>query len=237
MARTGLRMMPTFPSPPLEFRTVGFPQYGFKASLSGGAFLDDSPFKPAPGIRGSASSLRHPSHASAVARSYRGSGSAFVHASACRCARRLPFSTPGVLGSGPSSVVSVHLRLLRPHPPVSRAHRDFAARRLIRDAFAVRERRGDPRDLPYFRCRALPRMPPTLRRWVRPAVPFLLQGDTRLPRLINESPPTTPASASNSRRGLYFDAASFASSYGPRVCQALQTGYDDVVSRAHRLAF
>ena len=26
-ARTGLRMMPTFPPPPLKFRTVGFPQY------------------------------------------------------------------------------------------------------------------------------------------------------------------------------------------------------------------
>src|SRR5262245_24586790 len=35
MARTGLRMMPTSPSPSLKFRTAGFPQYGFKASLSG----------------------------------------------------------------------------------------------------------------------------------------------------------------------------------------------------------
>ncbi len=34
MARTGLRMMPTFPSPPLKFRTAGFPQYGFKAGIS-----------------------------------------------------------------------------------------------------------------------------------------------------------------------------------------------------------
>src|SRR6516164_8112190 len=37
MARIGLRMMPTFPSSPLKFRTVGFPQYGFKAGLSKGA--------------------------------------------------------------------------------------------------------------------------------------------------------------------------------------------------------
>ncbi len=64
-------------------------------------------------------------------------------------------STPGVLGSGPSSVVSVHHGLLRPHPPVSRAHRDFTALRLIHDAFAVRERLGCPRDLPYFHCRAV----------------------------------------------------------------------------------
>ena len=39
MARTGLRMMPTFPSPSLKFRTAGFPQYGFKAGVSDGAFL------------------------------------------------------------------------------------------------------------------------------------------------------------------------------------------------------
>jgi hypothetical protein len=38
MARTGLRMMPTFPSPPLKFRTAGFPRYGFKAGISDGAF-------------------------------------------------------------------------------------------------------------------------------------------------------------------------------------------------------
>ena len=38
MARTGLRMMPTFPSSPLKFRTAGFPRYGFKAGLSDEAF-------------------------------------------------------------------------------------------------------------------------------------------------------------------------------------------------------
>src|SRR5437867_7415719 len=32
-------MMPTFPSPPLKFRTAGFPRYGFKASMSDRAFL------------------------------------------------------------------------------------------------------------------------------------------------------------------------------------------------------
>jgi hypothetical protein len=38
MARIGLRMMPPFPWSPLKFRTAGFPQYGFKAGVSGGAF-------------------------------------------------------------------------------------------------------------------------------------------------------------------------------------------------------
>jgi hypothetical protein len=49
--------------------------------------------------------------------------------------------------------------LNRPHPPHSRAHRDFTARRLIRDAFAVRERLGNPRVVPSFRCLFLPDMP------------------------------------------------------------------------------
>ena len=51
--------------------------------------------------------------------------------------------------------------LNRPHPPHSWAHRDFTAWRLIRDAFAVRERRGDPRVVPSFRCTFLPDMPPS----------------------------------------------------------------------------
>jgi len=51
MARTGFRMMPTSPSPPLKFRTAGFPRDGFKASMSDRAFLQDCNLKLAPGIR------------------------------------------------------------------------------------------------------------------------------------------------------------------------------------------
>ena len=36
MARIGLRMMPPFPSSPLRFRTVSFPQSGSKAGISDG---------------------------------------------------------------------------------------------------------------------------------------------------------------------------------------------------------
>src|SRR3954463_3656758 len=50
-ARTGLRMMPTFPRSPRSFRTAGFPQYGWKAGLSGGAFPDRQRLKPAPDMR------------------------------------------------------------------------------------------------------------------------------------------------------------------------------------------
>jgi hypothetical protein len=42
MARSGLRMMPTFPLPSLKFRAAGFPQYGFKAGLSDKAFPGDA---------------------------------------------------------------------------------------------------------------------------------------------------------------------------------------------------
>src|SRR5215468_11353672 len=48
---------------------------------------------------------------------------------------------------------------MRPHPSPSWAHRDFTARRLIRDASAVRERLGHPRAVPGFRCTFLPDMP------------------------------------------------------------------------------
>jgi hypothetical protein len=43
-------MMPTFPPPPLKFRTVGSPQYGFKASLSDRACPRAAEVKPTPGI-------------------------------------------------------------------------------------------------------------------------------------------------------------------------------------------
>src|SRR3954451_1676347 len=49
-ARTGLRMMPTFPRSPRSFRTAGFPQYGWEAGLSGGGFPGRQRLKPAPGI-------------------------------------------------------------------------------------------------------------------------------------------------------------------------------------------
>src|SRR5439155_10064954 len=91
---------------------------------------------------------------------------------------------------GPSS-------LLRPHPPVLRAHGDFTVQPLIRRAFAVLERLGHPRDLPYFPCRAIhPSRRPYAGGSAAPsrctgtAVPgFLVLSPSRHPRL--------PVSASN----------------------------------------
>jgi hypothetical protein len=45
--------------------------------------------------------------------------------------------------------------LTTPHAPVSQARCDFTFT-VISNAFAVRERLDDPRDLPYFRYRAFP---------------------------------------------------------------------------------
>ena len=50
-ARSGLRMMPTFPRSSLSFRTAGFPQHGWKVGFPSGTFLDRRQLKPAPGVR------------------------------------------------------------------------------------------------------------------------------------------------------------------------------------------
>jgi hypothetical protein len=155
VARSGLRMMPTFPPPPLKFRTVGFPQYGFKASLSAEACPSNGRVKLAPSIPQQPIGLlppsrtprrRDPRELRCLAPKGNPEGSS---------PRDAPL-TPGVLGSGPSSAVSVHRCLLRPHPSVSQARGDFTGWPFIRPAFAVRERRGDPRDVPSFPCRAVP---------------------------------------------------------------------------------
>ena len=139
MARTGLRMMPTFPSPPLKFRTAGFPQYGFKAGLSKGAYPAWAPNCRAPLVcnppeRLSPSTLYIP----ALCR-----GSCALerrHSSGLSALPQGPSLRSGLCCPGPSS-------LSRPHPPHSRAHPDFAIWWLIRDAIAVPIRigLGDPR--------------------------------------------------------------------------------------------
>ena len=131
MARTGLRMMPTFPSSPLKFRTAGFPRYGFKAGISDAAFP----------VRWFAIALRalccHRDSLLCVR------DDALVNTSVRADSAALPQGPSlrsGLFCPGPST-------LIRPHPPHSRAHLDFTVSRLIPDAFAVHIRicLGDPR--------------------------------------------------------------------------------------------
>src|SRR5450755_1783391 len=84
--------------------------------------------------------------------------------------------------------------LSRPHPPHSQAHRDFTAWRLIRDAFAVRERLGDPRVVPSFRCTFFPGMPSS----TTPGNPITVSSRTAMsawpsPRVDRLGTPKDPA--------------------------------------------
>ncbi len=110
-------MMPTFPPPPLSFRTVSFPQYGWKVGLSGSAFPHVTQVKPAPGIpcvsRRFASALRalrcHTLRPALCRNSGLGGALPFEKISPLsqRSSLRSGFYCPG-----PSS-------LIRPHPPHS----------------------------------------------------------------------------------------------------------------------
>ena len=218
-------MMPTFPLPPLKFRTAGFPQYGFKISLSDPACPDRREVKPAPGIPSSAARfamiLRAPPgymiHGTPVASPEGQSGGIFT--TGCAADPRGPWLRSELCCLRSSS-------LLRPHPPVSQAPEDFAGSPLIPRAFAVRERRGDPRDLPDFPWRAVrtcrrpyPGGSAGPSRYPVPAIPGFLElraSRHPRPRLCQQYVTRVP-----------FEAASFASCCGPCVCPALLAGYDE----------
>jgi hypothetical protein len=120
------------------------------------------------------------------------------------------------------------------HAPVSPARCDFTTLSLIRSAFAVRERQGDPRDL-FATVLSLHDADPTpvLHR----ALPLYSHSGSRLPRIISESPTTAPVSASYHRRVALFGTASFTLCYGLQVWLALLTGYDVMKSHALHRAF
>jgi len=209
MARTGLRMMPTSPSPSLKFRTAGFPRYGFKASLSGRAFPNASAVKPAPGIPVCAPGLHRP-----FARFHDGRADpalcpdpavlprAAVRAALVPLYPRGPWLRSEFCCLGPSSRT--------PTPSASlagtrRLHGPAAYTPRLRCAGAPR-RPTRPSLLSLSRC---PCVPSTLRRWVRGPFPLCRDRDARLPRPISESPPTRA-----------------------RLCQQFPTGFE--ISALHR---
>ena len=158
MARTGLRMMPTFPSSPLRFRTAGFPQYGSKAGLSDGAF---------PCGAAIASLGLHPSFVSSAALNTPRSVSRFSAPRDTAVRAVLP-PYPRGPRSGPGYSVPVHHHLLGPirptrrHAPISPPCELYAAPSLCRLPGL-----GRRRAVPSFRCHSFSACRPQRPRRVR----------------------------------------------------------------------
>ena len=112
MARTGLRMMPTFPSSPLKFRTAGFPRYGFKAGVSAGAFP-----RAAPTCRALSVCILPSCPPLPACRSPLSVGARCALSTAMRAATPLYPRGPR---SGPGSAVPVHPHLFGPIRPTRR---------------------------------------------------------------------------------------------------------------------
>ena len=192
--------MPTLPSPSPKFRMAGFPQYGFKAGMSDRAFpFGACPSRRSVGLRPSCSPL------AASESPYCAGGR--------RALEYLRGERPRPLyPRGPRS------SLIRPHPPHSQAHLDFTAGRLIRDAFAVRHRLGDPRVVPCFRCAFLLGMPSSVTAGVhRLLLLSSFADDAGLRRESTGSAlPSLPSSASDGR--VNFAASPVRCCYGLSSC-------------------
>ena len=144
-----------------------------------------------------------------------------------RCTRG-PASLPQ--GSLAPAGVVLSPALLAYYDPIRQSRRHAATSplsRLIRRAFAVRARRGDPRDLPYFHCRTVH----TCRRPYaggsgRPPVTIAsrYQASSTSQRVATHNCPSLPAIPDGVK---HFGAASFASCCGLCVYLALLTGYDE----------
>jgi len=203
MARTGLRMMPTFPSSPLRFRTAGFPRYGSKASISDSTFLSRLAVKPAPGIRASRASLCCPSPASTTARPT-GSASSRARASTGRCARghaSLPQGSSApvrVMLSRSLTALLDPIRQSRGHAATSQPCCLYAAPSLCGSAEATHE--TFPTFAAVLSTRAIDHTPAG--PWCSPVV-FA----PRVPGCLEFEPsrhPQASGSASNSRRRIHF---------------------------------
>ena len=141
MARTGLRMIPTFPSSPLRFRTAGFPSVRLQSwpirqrlpmIMRWLSLLAACPSSDQVCLRPSCSPRQHESPVLGRRRAAR--SSAAMRATDVALLEG-PSLRSGLCCPGP-------LTLNRPHPPHSQAHHD---------AFAARERLGNPRVVPSFR--------------------------------------------------------------------------------------
>ena len=125
MARSGLRMMPTFPSSPLRFRTAGFLRTAPKLAYQTGPSLITRRLSLLPA---------YPLHDAGSPPSFVLSAAVCIPRTESEATARWntailqgPSLRSGLCCPGPSP-------LNRPHPPHSQAHRNFIALRLICDA-------------------------------------------------------------------------------------------------------
>jgi hypothetical protein len=123
----------------------------------------------------------------------------------------------GLCCPGPSS-------LNRPHPPHSQAHRDFTAERLIRNAFAVRERLGDPRVVPSFHWLFLPDMPSSASPGSSTSHCPISRCRRGLRHGLTGS--TLPTSRNPIHAGLQFRGLRIHHCYGLSVCSPPRVGSD-----------
>ena len=227
--------MPTFPSPSLKFRTAGFPQYGFKVGMSNGTFLRMVEVKPAPGIPSSIVSLS-PSFAGVRGRGKPGSESRSVCSFTGHHSRSIYSSTPGVLGSGASFVVSLHLRF---YDPMRQSHRHAAISwhspytQRLRCAGAPKR----PMEPSLLSLLLFPYVPSTLlRRSTNPLSRLSsrwFQTSSILERVVTHN----IRLCQQFPTGFFIsELHRFALCYGPYVCLALLTGYDKMKSRVLHLA-
>jgi hypothetical protein len=149
--------MPTSPRSPLRFRTAGFPsvrlqswpiRQGLPMIMRWLSLLPACPSRDQVCLHPSCPPRQHGSPV--LCRRPPARWSTAMRATYVALLQG-PSLRSGFCCPGPST-------LNRPHPPHSQAHHNFVVRRLICDAFAVRERLGDPRVVPRFTCSILPSM-------------------------------------------------------------------------------
>jgi hypothetical protein len=190
MARTGLRMMPTFPSPSLKFRTVSFPQYGYKASMSDEVFHVGGELKSTPDMRSTSAGytpafarIRAAGAAWALSPTRRARPRAAVQAAAATLPQG-PLAPVRVLLSRSITAYYGPIRQSHGHATISRHCRLYAAPSLCGSASATRE--TFPTFAAVLSIRAIDHTPVGPRRC---PVARAHRG-ARLPRFHSESPPT-----------------------------------------------
>ena len=135
--------MPTSPSPSLKFRTAGFPQYGFKASLSAETCPATSQVKPAPGMPGATTGLSSafaPGRVGMPCRALSPNASELPDAAVREAHASLPqgsLAPARVLLSRTLNAYSDPIRQSRRHATISRHRRLYAAPSLCGSASAT----------------------------------------------------------------------------------------------------